>query len=121
MSNAEYISSSEYKTLLILSKYRRISDLSPQDLLKRINRCGDNQDDIFCHNIVQLIDFGQMQISIEEIEAYAGLIAEYFGYDKKKFFELCKYEGMCLTLSNNVKSNNRRVLRAIARITMAIE
>ena len=121
MNRAEYITSSEYKTVRILSKYRRILNIRPSEFYVVFRHVSNSPNksftNTFCRNLMEMIDYGQVQLDMEEINAYSNLIAKHFGYDAKKFFNLVKYEGLCLELFGVEKVDNRNILRAIAKIT----
>jgi hypothetical protein len=124
LNRADYITSSEYKAIRLLSKYRRILNIRPSEFFVVFRQINESPNKSFtssyCEELMDMIDYGQVQLDIEEIRKYSDLIAKHFGYDAKKFFNLIKYEALCLDISGVEKIDNRNILRAISKITNQI-
>ena len=122
MEGSEYRASSEYKTVLVLSKFNLLSSLVPMQVVMVIKgyKKAPNEDftDWYCQNYLKQVHSGVEQLTIEEIENYANAVAIYFGFNCKKFFNSVKYHANCLDISlDDARKDNRKILKAIAKIS----
>ncbi|MBR3280810.1 MAG: hypothetical protein IKI57_03035 [Clostridia bacterium] len=122
MERSEYLASSEYKTVLVLSKFNLLSSLVPMQVVMVIKgyKKAPNEDfnNHFCQNYLSLIHSGDEQLTIEEIENYANAIAIYYGFNCKSFFNSVKYHANCLDITyDDARKDNRKILKAIAKIS----
>ena len=121
MERSEYKASSEYKTVLILSRFLKLTSLTPIQVLMVIKgyKKAPNEtfNTIFCQNYLTMINVGDKELTIKEIENYSNAIAIYFGFNCKRFFNEVKYYANCLDVTyEDARQDDKKVLKAIAKI-----
>lgn len=111
LAHRTYLNSIEYKMIYVLAGYRRIANITKEQIAKRIDVTA---------SLVSQIELGHKAASNEVLMNYMKVIADSFQYDLDAFHEALRSHADKLSINESQVKANISFIRCVKGITSAL-